>query len=530
MDAGFVLRTLARRKVLNPAGPARIVRQLNALRRWGFGVYGEMRSAAARDPGRFAIIDERRQVTYGELDLRVRRLANALRAGHGVRPGVRVGLLCENSAAMIESLMAVVALGAQAVLINTGLGNAQIEAVAHDQNLSLLLHDDTFLGMLAAVPPNLPRLSTERIDGLIARSPSGDLEPPAAPGSIVVLTSGTTGAPKGARRRNPAGLGPLATVVSRIPLNAGERMFVAAPLFHTWGLAALQLCLALRGTIVLTRRFAPASALAAVNAHGCTSLFAVPVMLQRLLEAPGAVAAPTLRVVAVSGSALTGPLATRFMDVYGDVLYNLYGSTEASWASIAVPKELRAAPGTAGRPPHGTRVAILSAGGASLPPNAVGRIFVGNDMLFEGYTNGTGREYHGDLIATGDVGHVSPDGLLFVDGREDDMVISGGENVYPAAVEDVIAELPQVREVAVAGVPDQEFGQRLAAWIALHPGERVDADAVREYIRHRLARFSVPRDVYFVAALPRNATGKVVRRQLFPGGAAGEGPVRRAGQ
>jgi acyl-CoA synthetase (AMP-forming)/AMP-acid ligase II len=515
MDAGFVLRTLARRKVLNPASPARVVRQLNALRRWGFGLYGEMRSAAARDPGRLAIIDERRQVTYGELDLRVRRLANALRAELGVRPGDRVGLMCENSVTMIESMMAVVALGAQAVLVNTGLGNAQVESVAHDQRLGLLLHDDTFLGLLAAVPPNLSRLSTERLEELIQRSPSAELAPPAQPGAIVVLTSGTTGAPKGARRRNPAGLGPLATVVSRIPLNAGERMFVAAPLFHTWGLAALQLCLALRGTIVLNRRFAPASALASINAHGCTSLFAVPVMLQRILEAPAP--APSLKVVAVSGSALTGPMATRFMDAYGDVLYNLYGSTEASWASIAVPKELREAPGTAGRPPHGTRVAILSSAGAPQPTGAVGRIFVGNDMLFEGYTNGSGREYHGDLIGTGDLGHLTPDGLLFVDGREDDMVISGGENVYPAAVEDVIAELPQVREVAVAGVPDAEFGQRLAAWIALHPGEQVDPDAVREYVRHRLARYSVPRDVYFIAALPRNATGKVVRRQLFPG-------------
>ncbi|WP_432833348.1 AMP-binding protein [Dactylosporangium sp. CA-092794] len=516
MDAGFVLRTLARRRVLTPARPTRVVRQVNALRRWGFGVFGEMRSAAARDPDRLAVVDERGALTYSELDLRVRRLANALKAGHGVRPGDRIGLLCENSAAMIESLMAVVALGAQAVLINTGLGNAQIETVAHDQGLTLLLHDETFLGMLAAVPPNLPRLSTERLEALIRRSPSGELRPPAEPGSIVVLTSGTTGAPKGARRRNPAGLAPLASVVSRIPLNAGERMFVAAPLFHTWGLAALQLCLALRGTIVLNRRFAPASALAAVNAQQCTSLFAVPVMLQRMLEAPDPVRAPTLRVVAVSGSALTGPLAARFMDVYGDVLYNLYGSTEASWASIATPQELRAAPGTAGRPPHGTQVAILSETGRPLPTGYIGRIFVGNDMIFEGYTNGTGREFHDDLIATGDLGHVSRDGLLFVDGREDDMVISGGENVYPAAVEDVIAELPQVREVAVAGVPDEEFGQRLAAWIALHPGERVDPDAVREYVRHRLARFSVPRDVYFVPALPRNATGKVVRRHLLP--------------
>jgi acyl-CoA synthetase (AMP-forming)/AMP-acid ligase II len=203
------------------------------------------------------------------------------------------------------------------------------------------------------------------------------------------------------------------------------------------------------------------------------------------------------------------------MQAYGPVLYNLYGSTEASWASIATPDELRAAPGTAGRPPYGTRVAILSDTGSELPTGVIGRIFVGNDMLFEGYTNGTGRESHGDLLATGDLGHVDRDGLLFVDGREDDMVISGGENVYPASVEDVIAELPQVREVAVAGVPDEEFGQRLAAWIALHDGEYVDPEAVREYVRHRLARFSVPRDVHFVAALPRNATGKVVRRRLL---------------
>jgi acyl-CoA synthetase (AMP-forming)/AMP-acid ligase II len=514
MDTPFVLRTLARRRVLTPGSPARVVRQLNALRRWGYGLFGEMRSAAARNPDRLAVVDENRAVTYAELDLRVRRLANALLASHGVRAGTRVGLLCDNSVYQVEAVMAVLALGAQAVLINTSLGNAQLETVAHDQGLALLLHDEALMGLLAAVPPHLPRLAVDRIDGLIRGAPSTDLAPPSTPGSVVVLTSGTTGAPKGARRRNPAGLGPLASVVSRIPLFAGERMFVAAPLFHTWGLAALQLCLALRGTIVVTRRFAALSTLDAIATHGCTSLFAVPVMLQRLLEAPRAV--PSLRVVATSGSALTGPMATRFMEVYGDVLYNLYGSTEASWASIATPAELRSDPGTAGRPPHGTRVAILAANGVELPVGAVGRIFVGNDMLFEGYTNGTGRESRDGLLATGDLGHLSPAGLLFVDGREDDMVISGGENVYPASVEDVIAELPQVREVAVAGVPDEEFGQRLAAWIALHDGEWVDAGAVREYVRHRLARFSVPRDVYFVAALPRNATGKVVRRRLFP--------------
>ncbi len=235
-------------------------------------------------------------------------------------------------------------------------------------------------------------------------------------------------------------------------------------------------------------------------------------MLQRLLEQeprPG-----RLRVVAVSGSALPGNLATRFMDAYGDVLYNLYGSTEASWVSIATPAELRRAPSTAGRPPHGTRVAILDRNGQPVPAGRPGHIHVGNDMLFEGYTNGTPRAFHSGLMATGDLGHVDDEGLLFVDGREDDMIISGGENVFPSEVENLLAGLPQVREVAVIGVPDLEFGQRLAAWIALQPGEWLDGDAVREYVRRNLARFSVPRDVRFVRALPRNATGKVVPRLL----------------
>jgi acyl-CoA synthetase (AMP-forming)/AMP-acid ligase II len=252
-----------------------------------------------------------------------------------------------------------------------------------------------------------------------------------------------------------------------------------------------------------------------VTGEGCTALLAVPVMLQRLLDAaPADVVATRLKVVASSGSALPGPMVTRFMDVFGDILYNLYGSTEASWASIATPAELRRDPTSAGRPPTGTRVLVLDPGGNPLPPRHIGRIFVGNEMIFDGYTDDSAREWLGGLIGTGDIGHLTPDGLLHVDGREDDMVISGGENVYPSGVENVIAELPQVREVAVVGVPDREYGQRLAAWIVLYPGEQLDGEAVREYVRRSMARFSVPREVYFVAELPRNATGKVIRRYL----------------
>jgi len=538
VEAAFLLRTLARRGLLNPGRPGKIARQVEALRRWGFSLTGEMRSAAGRDPKRIAAIDETRTVTYGELADRTQRLANALRSRVGVRPGDRVGLLCRNSVAMFESMLAASAIGADLVLINTGLGPGQLETVLHDQGITVLIHDDEFFELLSAVPPAVARVSADggarraspTVAGLIAHALEGELPPPERHGRTIVLTSGTTAAPRGAQRPIPAGFGPLAAVIARIPMGAGERMFIAAPMFHTWGYSGLQIALALRATVVLRRRFDPAETLAAIRTHECTTLLAVPIMLQRLLDAvPAAPFASPLKIVASSGSALPAPMVPRFMDVFGDVLYNLYGSTEAGSATIATPSELRGDPTCGGRPSPGTRVLILDPGGNPLPPMHIGRIFVGSEMLFEGYTDGdTSRESRDGLINTGDIGHMTPGGLLHVDGREDDMVISGGENVYPSAVENVIAELPQVREVAVVGVPDREYGQRLAAWLVLYPGEQLDAEAVREYVRRGMARFSVPREVHVVSELPRNATGKVIRRYLNAGPMAPSSPAARA--
>ncbi|GIF14462.1 AMP-binding protein [Actinoplanes teichomyceticus] len=510
MDALFVAGTMLRRGLLNPGHPVRIVRQFAALGRWGFGLAGELRQAAARSPRRVAVIDERRQVTYAQLLDRAERLAGAL----PVAPGDRVGLLCRNSARMVEALVAVTTRGADPVLVNTGLSPGQLATVAADQGLRALLFDDEFAPRVAPVP-DVVKIGEDRVEELIAGGPAPRrTRPPQRPGRTIVLTSGTTGVPKGARRPTPGGFGPLCSVIDRIPLRAGERVLIAAPLFHTWGFAGLQIALALRATIVLRRKFDPAAVLDDLLRHRCTGMIAVPVMAQQLMELPPPAARPALRVVAVSGSALPGGLATRFMDRYGDVLYNLYGSTEASWASIATPADLRSAPSTAGRPPHGTRVAVLDEDGRPVPAGAVGRLFVGNEMLFEGYTSGASRAMHDGLLATGDLGHVDADGRVFVDGREDDMIVSGGENVYPAEVEGLLAELPQVREVAVIGVPDDEYGQRLAAYLVLRDGETLDPEAVREHVRHHRARFSVPRDVRFLDALPRNATGKVVTREL----------------
>ena len=202
------------------------------------------------------------------------------------------------------------------------------------------------------------------------------------------------------------------------------------------------------------------------------------------------------------------------MDEFGDILYNLYGSTEVAWATIATPDELRAAPDTAGTPPRGTILRILDEGGREVPRGTSGRIFVANEMLFEGYTGGGGKQMIADLMSTGDVGRLDQTGRLFVEGRDDEMIVSGGENVFPSEVENLLARHEGVAEAAVIGVEDGEFGQRLKAFVVPKPNANLTPADVRAYVKSNLARFKVPRDVEFLEVLPRNPTGKVLKREL----------------
>jgi fatty-acyl-CoA synthase len=293
---------------------------------------------------------------------------------------------------------------------------------------------------------------------------------------------------------------------------------IAAPMFHSWGFVHFTLGMGLGSTLVLRRKFDPEDTLSATAQHECTALVVVPVMLQRIMELPAETIdrydLSALRVVAASGSALPGDLAVKVMDRFGDVLYNLYGSTEVAWATIATPEDLRAAPGTAGRPPRGTVVKLLDEEGDEVPEGETGRIFVGNEMAFEGYTGGGSKENMGGLLSSGDVGHFDAGGRLFIDGRDDEMIVSGGENVFPREVEDLLADHDAVDEVAVIGVEDEQFGQRLKAFVVVTRGAKVDAEELKDLVKANLARYKVPREIEFLDELPRNATGKVLKREL----------------
>jgi fatty-acyl-CoA synthase len=531
-DVPFNVRTLAQAGVIHPVRPDKLALMVRVLARWGASPAAGIAGAAISHPDEVMIEDEAGPSTFAEIHRRSNALARGL-AAEGVGEGDGVAIMCRNHRGFIEATLAVSKLGANGLYMNTAFAAPQLAGVVEREAPVALIYDGEFAGLLEQAAEAGKEIGLRRfvswIDGddaapdtpaevLIDSVDDGDLEPPGESSRFVILTSGTTGTPKGAQRSQPDTLGPLAAMFSKIPLRSRERTMIAAPMFHSWGFAHLTLGLALNSTYVLRRRFDPEETLLAAESSGATALVVVPVMIQRILELPAETLAryelPGLRVVAVSGSALPGELATRWMDTFGDNLYNLYGSTEVAWATIATPEDLRAAPGTAGRPPRGTAVRIVDANGSDVAAGKTGRVFVGNEMAFEGYTGGGGKDILGGLLSSGDVGHFDSDGRLFIDGRDDEMIVSGGENVFPREVEDLLSDHDQIKEVAVIGVDDEQFGQRLKAFVVADEDADLTSDEVKAYVKANLARYKVPREVEFLDSLPRNATGKILKREL----------------
>jgi len=494
--------------------PDRLSRAVLASALGGSGPAGALATGAGRYPTAAAVVDEAGSVTYRQLRQRSSALGGELRR-LGAAPGVAVGVMCRNHRGFVEGLVAASATGADVVLVNTAFSDAEVRNVVASENIHILLHDDEFEVTARTCGADV----TLRESAAAALADGGrSVVRSGPPGRLIVLTSGTTGRLKGAGRRPTGAVESAAAIQQRIPLRVRDTQVVAAPLFHAWGLLHLLLGLSRSATTVLQRRFDPAATLEVVVDQRARVLVVVPVMLKRILElGPEALVradVSPLAVVASSGSALGAPLAGEVLRRFGPILYNVYGSTEVALATIATPRDLQRAPATAGRVAFGSRVEILDEAGDPLPPGATGRVFVGNGMRFDGYTSGEDKERRRGLISSGDMGHFDARGLLFIDGREDDMIVSGGENVFPREVEDLLARHPEILDVAVVGAPDEEFGQALVAFVVRRSGSDLTAERVREHVRASLARYKVPRRVEFVPDLPRTATGKVLHREL----------------
>jgi fatty-acyl-CoA synthase len=523
----WVAKTMAQVGVIRPMRPDKVARIAAAYRRWGASPALGYMVGAIRHPERLAIVDELGTLTYAEVDRRTNALADAL-AREGIGEGDGVAVMCRNHRGFCEATVALGKLGATALYLNTAFAGPQITDVLRREDPVAVIYDEEFHDLVTEGAEGRKRFvawfegpdkpGDPLVEDLIERGDPSTPAPPGRKGRFVILTSGTTGTPKGASRQAPDNLDPLAALFDKIPMRAGQRMMIAAPLFHSWGFLHFNFSLTLGATVILRRKFDPEMTLSDTAMHRAETLVVVPVMLQRILELGDDVIAKydltCLRTINASGSALPGELAIRVMDAFGDVLYNLYGSTEVAWATIATPEDLRAAPGTAGRPPHGTVVKIFDENGNEVPQGRTGRIFVGNEMQFEGYTGGGGKDVIAGLMSSGDVGHFDEGGRLFIDGRDDEMIVSGGENVFPREVEDLLHDHEAVEEVAVVGVDDEKFGQRLVAFIVKADGKDLDADAVKAYVKQNLAGYKVPRDVFFIDELPRNATGKVLKKNL----------------
>ncbi|WP_341267974.1 AMP-binding protein [Gordonia malaquae] len=490
--------------MLSPPAPSTAWRMFRAGADVPTGLGRVLAVSTARWPQRIALRDDHGPLTYLALSEAVDAAALAFGDSYDVGPGDRIGVMCRNGRNFVVAVFAAARLGADVVLLNTDFRGAALESTIRSQRLSLVIADAEFADLIAATgtPVADPGM----------RSTRGTLPTPDREGSVVLLTSGTTGSPRGVPRDPDIGalLSMVTTVLDRTGLRTGSRMVVAVPLFHAFGLATMGLTLGLGGTVIVRSRFDPVATVNQCVRHRAHALMVVPAMLPRILDADLAPGSRVPGVVLSGGSALSPATTRRFTDRFGDVLFNGYGSSEVALATLATPADLRRRPGTVGRAVTGVRIAVIADDGRPAPAGTTGRVFVGGDSSVSEYVGGASKDVHDGLVATGDLGSLDTSGLLHIIGREDDMIVSGGENVYPQALENVLAGHPGVADACAFGVPDTRFGQRLVALVV--PAGDITSNELHEHLHSQVSRFERPRDVVFVDAIPRNAAGKVDRR------------------
>jgi acyl-CoA synthetase (AMP-forming)/AMP-acid ligase II len=531
-----LLTTMARAGVIAPLRPDKYLRIAAAMAREKMGVTSGFASAAQRCPDRPGLVDDLGTLTWRDLDQRADAFAAALQALPGGAPDV-VGIMARNHRGFVASLIAAHRIGADVLLLNTSFaGPALAEVVVREcaGKFVAIVYDEEFTATVDRAlgeTPDAVRIVAWRDPSTVGGT-DHELtvetmitvhfgERPQRPDSrprVILLTSGTTGKPKGATHSggSPA---TLKAILDRTPWRAEETTVVVAPMFHAWGFSQLAFAASMACTIVTSRRFDPEATLALVDRHHATGLCVVPVMFDRIMALPEAVlsrySGRSLRFAAASGSRMRPDVVTAFMDRFGDVVYNNYNATEAGMIATATPADLRAAPDTAGRPAEGTDIRILDAERREVPTGDVGTIFVRNSTQFDGYTTGATKDFHDGYMSSGDVGYLDEAGRLFVVGRDDEMIVSGGENVYPIEVETALAAHPEVTEAVVLGVDDEEYGQRLAAFVVLVAGASATPDALSAHVRTTLANYKVPRTITVLEGLPRGSTGKILRRDLY---------------
>jgi acyl-CoA synthetase (AMP-forming)/AMP-acid ligase II len=524
-----VVATMRRAGIIAPMRPDKYIRIAAAMQRENMGITSGFAAAAQRCPDRPGLVDELGTLTWREIDQRADAFAASLQALPAA-PKV-IGIMARNHRGFVEALIAANRIGADVLLLNTSFAGPALAEVVQREEVDAVIYDEEFtttVDRALADKPDATRiiawtdgpqggLTVEKmVDANAGRRPQRER----TKGKVILLTSGTTGSPKGAKHSGGADGGPgiLKAILDRTPWRAEEPVVVVAPMFHAWGFSQLVFAASMACTVVTRRKFDPEATLELIDRHRATGLCVVPVMFDRIMELPDEVrnnySGRSLRFAAASGSRMRPDVVISFMDQFGDVIYNNYNATEAGMIATATPQDLRAAPDTAGKPAGGTEIRILDGDFNEVPRGEVGGIYVRNSTQFDGYTSGKTKDFHEGFMSSGDVGYLDEAGRLFVVGRDDEMIVSGGENVYPIEVEKTLTAHPDIAEASVIGVDDEQFGQRLAAFVVLTDGASATPELLKQHVRENLANYKVPRDITILDELPRSSTGKIVRREL----------------
>ncbi len=523
------VRAVRKARLVVGLRPDKYLRMSAAFLREGISNTVGIAVSAQRCPNRPALIDELGVLTYRELDTRANAFAAAMQQLPGGTPQI-VGIMCRNHRGFVDALAGTERIGADVLLLNTSFAGPALAEVVCRERPDAIVYDEEFSASVdhaVREKPDIARIlawtdnpakHTSTVETLIARHAGQRPSRTGRKSKVILLTSGTTGTPKGARRAAGGGGAEGPAILGRLPWRAEEITVVAVPLFHAWGFGQLIMGTMLSCTLVVRRAFDAAATMELVDRYRATGLSVVPVMLDRIMELPEEVrnrfSGRSLRFVTAAGSRMRPDVVIDFMDQFGDVVYNNYNATEVGVIALAGPEDLRVAPDTAGKAMPGTEIRILDENHREVPRGEIGQIFARTKTKFEAYTSGQTKDFHDGFMASGDMGYLDEEGRLYVVGRDDEMIVSGGENVYPIEVERVLAAHPDVAEASALGVDDEQFGQRLAAFVVLEPGASATPEMLKQHVRDNLANYKVPREVVVLDELPRSATGKIVRKEL----------------
>ena len=503
-----LLQKLYRIHLLTPAG---LFYLLEGVLTTGVNLMVLLRLAAKLHPKRGVFVNQREQVTYPQLWQQAETLAWALEQQYGIRPQQKIAIACRNHGAAIKAIFAVARLGAHLYLLNPEISGDQLQAVEERMHFDLLIHDEALTLLVAntalqnkalpayhATADSIDRLSTQP-------NPKPSRLPKVTGGAIVVMTGGTTGQPKSVSRKPSLVnyLPPFLALLTQVHLDRYQSLYVATPIGHGYGLAMLLIGLLRGADLYFTERFEAAQASTFIATHHIEALIVVPVMLQRLLKAdPSRLA--SLQCIITGGALLTPALAQTVLAQLGPKVFNLYGTSEAGFCIIGAPTHLARKAASIGQPVQGVQAKIIDATGQAVDVGKIGQLHIRSR-----WTANRRR-----WIATGDLAYCDAEGDLFLCGRVDDMIVSGGENVYPIELEQVLAQHPDLEGVAVVGIPDAEFGQRLKAVVVPKPNATLDQATLLAWLKPRVARYQMPAVVDFRTELPYTALGKIDKKAL----------------